>query len=307
MKIYGKAALPPGGSVVAIGIFDGLHLGHRAVIERALAIARQRKLAAVVLTFDLSGRHRPAAKTEGKRLLSPERFEGILRGMGVDALVRLAFDDIRSQTPGDFARLSLSEGLSARAVCCGENFRFGRGASAGAAELSAFGGALGFSLELLPLSRYRGEPVSASRIRLYLQQGKTREAAEMLGYRYAIDFRVETGRRLGHTIGMPTINQPFPEGYLLPCFGVYASVTAIDGVRYPSVTNIGVKPTVGSDHTVAETYISGYSGNLYGSRPTVELVEHLRPERKFPDVEALGQQMRLDLEQALAVVAGNLV
>jgi riboflavin kinase/FMN adenylyltransferase len=147
----------------------------------------------------------------------------------------------------------------------------------------------------------QGGAVSSSRVRALLREGAVEAANALLGRRFAIDFEVVHGRRIGRTLGTPTINQPLPDGFIEPRFGVYATATRLGGEVYSSVTNVGVKPTFGSDRALAETYIHGFSGDLYGQKPLVEFIGFIRPERRFESPEALRAQIMEDNERAAEV------
>jgi len=287
MKIYDRITATQNGCAAAIGLFDSLHPGHRAVIAHAVISARAQSCPAAVLTFDIwDNKDTSSAKSAGGRLLTPGIFESKLRKLGVDVLIRLRFDEIRELPAERFAREMLAGLLRGRTVFCGENFRFGKGAGAGVRELAAFGEAFGFSVRAIPLVEHGGEPCSSSRIRACLRCGDISSANEILGRPYAFDFEVVRGRGLARELGMPTANQPFPSEYCVPLHGVYASVANIDGKTRPAVTNIGIRPTVdeNAEQVLAETHIHGFEGDLYGQNIPVGLLEMIRPEKKFESV-----------------------
>jgi riboflavin kinase/FMN adenylyltransferase len=187
-------------------------------------------------------------------------------------------------------------------VSCGENFRFGKGAAGDTAALRHLCGDSP-AVEVLPLVILDGAPISSSQIRAAIRAGEMERANRLLGRRFTIDFEVVHGRQLGRTLGTPTINQPFPEGFVEPKFGVYATLATAQGREYAAVTNVGVKPTVGSDRVLAETYIHGFSGDLYGQSVRVSFLRFLRPERKFEGIEALREQIVRDSEIAARTAA----
>lgn len=281
-------------TAVALGMFDGLHLGHAAVLNALQGEASE--AAKCVLTFSTSNA-KPDAKT-GVRLLSRAMRDRLLESFGVDYVFQPEFSDFRDMSPSDFAKNFLGKYLNAKTVFCGEDFRFGKNAAATADDLQKLL-PNGVSARIVPTVNALGGAVKTTRIRGLIESGDVKTAAILLGRPFTIDFAVEHGRRLGRTLGWPTINQAFPEDFAVPRFGVYASVTLVGGARRASVTNIGVKPTVGSGHILAETYIQGFSGELYGLNTPVELVELIRDERKFESVEALKSQV--DKDAALAV------
>ena len=185
MVVHGSISTinPDEPRAVAIGLFDGLHLGHCAVICRMLAAGETRGLIPTVFTFDIWNGSKPDLKTAEGRLLAPGAFEARLRDMGVHTLVRLPFDTVRHLSPEQFAREVLINALCTKAIFCGENFRFGKNAAAGATELCALGETLGFSTEALALVEHEGEPISSTRIRLCIKLGNTATASAMLGER----------------------------------------------------------------------------------------------------------------------------
>lgn len=286
------------GGSIAIGVFDGLHLGHQSVIEASHRKASEYGLYSGVFTFSFSGA-RPAAKPAAKRLLSDSLFETTLSDMGIDKVFRPDFTSLRGLSPEEFLHDILIRGLRAKVVACGENFHFGKDAGASALDLQRLGSQVGVEVIILPMVQQEGLSISATRIREYVAQGKIALANQMLGRPYAIDFEVVHGNRIGRTIGSPTINQPFPADFAIPKFGVYVSLAWVEQTRYIGVTNIGVKPTVGSDTPLAETYIHGFSGDLYGKQVRVELLRFLRAEKKFSSINQLREQIMLDNQEAI--------
>lgn len=278
---------------VALGLFDGLHLGHRAVIQAALDTAARLSLTPAVFTFSIDN-SRPAAKPGTGQLLSRGMRERLLGDMGISVLLSPPFEEFRGLTPAEFVEVILRGRLGATHVFCGENFHFGKNAAGNVAVLTQLGGRLGIEVHTLPLVTADGAVVSSTRIRECVAAGDMPVAARLLGRPFAIDFEVIHGRRLGRTLNSPTINQPLPPWFAVPRYGVYASLATVDGVRHASVTNVGVKPTVGSDAPLAETYIHDFDGDLYGRRILVEFLEFIRPERKFASVEELRGQIHRD-------------
>lgn len=285
------------GCTAAIGFFDGVHLGHRAVIGAAVEAARRRGLPSVVFSFSTAEGTLPV-KGGVKLLQSEGQRQKALEELGVDLLIAPDFAQIRDLTPERYARELLWEALGARAVFCGYDYRFGKGAAAGAQELSAYLAPFGVAVHSVPAVLDGGKPVSSTRIRQALERGDAAEAARLLGRPFAFELEVAHGRRLGRKLGFPTANQPFSDRMLCPRFGVYASTAVIDGKRYSGVTNIGIKPTVGSDNVSAESYFIGFDGELYGKTIETSLLRFLRPERRFPSLDALREQIEADARRA---------
>lgn len=296
MKRFQELTCSQGPSAVALGCFDGLHIGHVQVLRAARAPG----LIASVLTFQ------PDILRDGKdapELLSQERKMSLLEELGIQQCWQLAFSDIRDMSARQFVRQVLRDVCRARRVCCGFNFRFGRGGVGDSALLKELCAQENMEVLVVPPVEELGEPVSSTRIRGLLAAGDMAAANRLLGRPFCVDFPVIHGRRLGRRLGFPTINQAFPDGFLLPRFGVYASVTELSGAAYYGVTNIGVKPTVGADRPLSETWLPGYQGpEVYGERPVVEILDFIRPEEKFASLEALRAQIFKDGETARKIV-----
>lgn len=283
-------------TAVSLGKFDGLHLGHRKLFE---AIQREQKkgLTGVVFSFLLP----PGKLLQNKEvnlIYTEEEKKELLEHMGMDVLVSYPFDKAAfSMEPEDFVRDILIEKLGTRVIAVGSDFRFGHNRRGDVGLLEELSLIYGYQLQVFEKVTMEGEIVSSTRIRYELSHGNMELAARLLGGPYSITGEVVHGRKLGRTIGMPTINMALPKEKLLPPNGVYASITEIDGKRYQGVTNIGIKPTVGAEERrLAETYIFDYRGDLYGRVLKVSLYTYERPEKKFASVEELKQQMEKDKE-----------
>lgn len=267
-------------TAVALGAFDGLHTGHRAVISKAVESGYM----PVAFTF----RDNPAEALTGhcKYLTTTEERLRILEGWGVEIVVMPDFSDVAQWSPERFLEL-LRDELNAQFICCGGNYRFGSKAAGDTAMLAQFCAASGIGFSAAETVQYGGEAVSSTRIRAAVESGDMEAAAAMLGRPFGFEFEVVHGNHLGRTIGIPTINQEFPPQFILPRFGVYASRVYIGGEIFCGVTNVGVKPTVGSDHALSETWMPDYSGDLYGKTLRLELLGFIRDERKFSGLEEL--------------------
>ena len=292
-----------GGTAVALGYFDGLHIGHIAVIKRALRPGARLCVLSV---------GEPYAVTENgvkrKTRIIPESEElRILSGLGADMLIRPPFDTLRDMSGEQFVGEIVAGRLGAVAVSCGSDFRFGRGAGCGAAELERFAEKYGFECGVCPQISVGGEKVSSTRLRAMLSRGDIAGAGSLLGRYYGYTVPVVPGMHLARTLGAPTINQPLPSDLYPLRRGVYASRTMLSGKWRYSVTNIGVKPTVtggNMPHPVSETWIPGFSGDLYGESIRVELVGFIRDERVFDSVEQLGAAIHRDGETAALMTEG---
>ena len=286
MKCYQDLQKPEGELAAALGSFDGLHLGHRQVIGNTLSAPGLRP---AVITFQQN----PSFSLQKKPvplLTTNEQKLALLEEMGVEVVYLLPFDRIRDMEPEDFVE-ALYRVCRVRALSCGFNFRFGKNGRGDAGLLKELCREKGIELSVTPPVSVAGETVSSTRIRACLEQGDVQQAGQLLGRPFGYDFEVTHGRQLGRTWGTPTINQPFPAGYVLPRFGVYASLVEVEGQKYYGVTNIGVKPTVGSDCALSETWIPEFSGDLYGKKVPVELLDFIRPERKFDSLDQLKNEI----------------
>lgn len=282
---------------MALGFFDGVHLGHAAVIRQAVENAAALGIKTAVATF---ARH-PSEFLGGEKsplLTANELKQEIFNSLGVDRLFYIDFCAVRGMTPPEFIENVLIRGLKAQFVVCGYNYRFGAGASGGVEEMAFLCARHGAGFRAMPPVSAGGGPVSSTRIRSLVAGGEMEAAAKLLGRPYAIKQKVAHGKMLGRRLGFPTINQPVAEGLCLPRFGVYASHVVLDGESRPGVTNIGVRPTVGGAGVVAETYIPGFEGDLYGKEPRLDFLRFIRAEKKFGSVGELREQIARDIKAA---------
>ena len=289
----------PQGSVVCIGAFDGLHLGHRALVGRAVERARALGVPAVALSFEPLPREFFARDAKPPRLMLPRaKVEG-LRALGCEGIGLLRFDAALAAMPAEaFVRKVLVARLAAREVWVGPGFHFGKGRAGDLALLQSLGTELGFSAQAIEPVLLDGERVSSTRIRAALTVGDFGAAARLLGKPYAIEGRVVRGRQLGRTLGYPTANLRF--GGKVPALrGIYATrVHGIADAPLPSVSSFGTRPTVGGIEPLLEAHVFDFDGDLYGQRITVEFVARLRDEETYPDLPTLVAQMDRDAAQA---------
>ena len=298
------APMCPQGSVVCIGAFDGLHLGHRALIDRAISRARECGLPAVALSFEPLPREYFAKDARPPRLMLPRaKLEG-LRGLGCDGVGLLRFNaQLASMQAEAFVRELLVGRLSAREVWVGPDFRFGKGRAGDIDMLQALGAIHGFTAHSIePIHCHDGERVSSTRIRSALVEGDFAHAAKLLGRAYAIGGHVVHGKQLGRTLGFPTANLRF--GNRTPALrGIYATwVHGVAAHPWPSVSSFGTRPTVDGVEPLLEAHLFDFDGDLYGRRIEVEFVARLRDEEKFADLPSLVAQMRRDDAQARAIL-----
>lgn len=297
--------LCPDGSVVCIGAFDGLHLGHRALLRSAIERARVLDVPAVALSFEPLPREFFAPVAPPPRLSLPRRrFEGLC-ALGADIVGLLRFDAAMvAMSPDGFVREVLVEQLSAREVYVGPGFRFGNRRLGDIDTLRREGVLHGFVADEIAPVTLDGDRVSSTRIRAALTTGDFDTAARLLGQPYSIDGRVVRGRQLGRTLGYPTANLRFPKTPAL--HGIYATrVHGVGETPMPSVSSFGTRPTVGGVEPLLEAHLFDFDGDLYGRRIAVEFVAKLRDEEKFDDLPSLVVQMDIDAARARAILAGD--
>jgi riboflavin kinase / FMN adenylyltransferase len=301
-RFDGLAAVPAelGPTVVTVGMFDGVHRGHRVLLDRVAAEAAARGLPAGAVTFD---RHPLQVLRPGSQpplLTTLDRKVALLGEAGMDFVLVLAFtQELSMVTAEAFASGVLLDGLHARAVVVGENFRFGHKAAGDAALLAALGRPLGVEVVAVALRADGGEPLSSTRIRTELARGDVRAAARLLGRPCAVDgVVVEGDGRGGRLLGVPTANLAVAPGIAVPANGIYAGhlTEETEGVRRPAATSVGVNPQFDTGFRV-EAHVLDFDGDLYGRRVAVSFEHRLRGEAAFPSVEELIAQMREDIRQ----------
>ena len=292
------------GGVVALGNFDGFHLGHQAVVGRAVERARAEGRPALVATFDPHPVRLFKPDTPPFRLTTLDQRERLFAAAGADAMVVFKFDaTLAALTAEQFVAERLVAGLGVAGVVTGEDFTFGAKRGGNVDVLAAQGRAQGFRAETVGPVALDGVPVSSSRIREALKAGNPRAAAQLLTRPFAIEGVVQHGDKLGRTIGYPTANLDLGP-YLRPAYGIYAVRGRLSDVRVlDGAANLGVRPMFDPPKELLEPYFFDFSGDLYGQQVEVQLVEFLRPEATFDGLEALMAQMDADCARALAVLS----
>jgi riboflavin kinase/FMN adenylyltransferase len=288
--------LPPRPAAVAVGNFDGLHLGHRRLLDKLCGLARDRGLQALVLTFEPHP-EKALGKRSVRMIDTPEQRLERLAGTCVDAVVVTPFGPAFSGLGcGAFVDEVLKGRLGAREVVVGRNFRFGHDRRGDAGRLRDLGRRAGLGVHVVPPAVLEGRAVSSSAIRLLLGRGRVEEAARLLGRPYEISGRVVKGRRQGRLIGYPTANLDTRNEFLPE--GVYVSETVRGGAAHPSLTSIGTNPTFGPGPLSVETLLLDYRGSLYGAGLAVRLLRRIRPPRRFSGADALAARIAKDVEEA---------
>jgi len=291
-------------TAVALGFFDGLHLGHRAVTDRAVAEAGQ-ELVPAAFTFSI-GADAPVKKKGAAALSTPEEKLELLKQAGIERVENPDFASFQGMTPQEFVGDFLAKQMNAKVLCCGSDFRFGKGAAAGVEDLRRLGEPLGIRVCVVPAVMMDGQPVSSTRIRAAIAQGNMAEAARLLGRRYSFAAPVVQGKQLGRKLGFPTVNQTLPAGLCLPPAGVYAAwLQTPDGIWRMGVCNIGAQPTVEGTTPLAETYILDFEGDLYGQTLRLAPCQKLREIQKFASVEELRKTVLNNAEEARRILSAQ--
>ncbi|GAC1455810.1 MAG: bifunctional riboflavin kinase/FAD synthetase [Candidatus Limnocylindrales bacterium] len=295
--IHDFSGWPKGPIHLALGVFDGVHLGHQALVRRLVGGARAAGATALAGTFDpLPGRVLAQDPPQSTLADVPERAELLLHA-GADGVVIFTFDKTFSEQSAEtFVRRVIAAGAVQRIVV-GPDFQFGHGREGAVGTLSTLGRQLGFAVTAVEPIATLGAVVSSTRIREALRSGDLRSAEALLGRPYSIRGTVVHGEQRGRTLGFPTINVAPPQEKLLPLDGIYATWVTVDGQRYRGATSLGVRPTFGGGPRKLESFLLDFSGDIYGHEAEVAFVERLRDERKYDSADALSTQIALDVEQ----------
>ena len=289
--------------IFALGFFDGVHLGHQALLGECIRLVAEQEYQAGVVTFDGHPDTLVLGTTPGL-INTPADRERLLTEWGIDTVISLPFDKKMMTMPWqDFIAQLLEYG--AAGFVCGNDFRFGHRGEGTAEKLKNLCAQRGMPCVIVPEQTVDGVRVSSTYIRSLLENGEMETAVKFLGHPHILTGTVVPGRQLGRTIGIPTANLELPEGLLVPKFGVYACFARIGDKKYPAVTNIGTRPTVGGHHVTVEPWILDFEGDLYGQALTLEFYKFLRPERKFDTLEQLRQEIQKNAEETKALLSGR--
>lgn len=297
---------PAEGTAVTIGVFDGVHRGHQAVLadvgQRAADLGA---LQQVALTFDVHPLSIVSPQTAPRMLTTVEQRIDMFDALGMNQVGVLPFSEIRMSSPDGFVSKVLVGGFNARLVVVGTDFRYGVEREGDVETLRRAGVGYGFEVDAVELLEEGGGPISSSTIRSSLAAGQVVEAADLLGRPYELRGEVVEGDKRGKEIGFPTANLLFGDETALPGNGVYAVRAGVGGEFGDAVCNVGVRPTFGGDHVVVEAHLLDWEGDLYGSELRVAFIDRIRAERKFDGLEALVQQIARDVETARRMLAGD--
>lgn len=288
-------------TAVALGSFDGVHLGHQELIKETWQLAKKKGLATAVFTFSNHPRDLIPGSEKVKNILYGEDKERIMEELGVEYLIDIPFtQEIMTMSPEDYVKNLLADKLNAKVIACGFNHRFGHKAQGNSEFLKKLGEELGIDVFVMDPFIVGDTVVSSTFIRELIAAGDVNRCPEYLGRYYAISGEVVVGNRLGKSIGFPTSNLIIDGSMVSPPNGVYITYCTYNGIRYPSVTNVGVKPTVGTFEKNIETHIFDFDKELYGKEIMVEFILKTRDEAKFDSLEALKEQIVRDCQEAKA-------
>lgn len=278
-------------TAIAIGTFDGVHKGHQQVIT---ATNINENIVPAVFTFEQS----PSGFIDGKLVssLSTQTVKyQLIESLNVKLYISPDFQSIRNLSPDKFVKM-LKTKLNAAHICCGFNFRFGKNSEGNASMLKQLCDEYNIQVSIIPPVVDDDMPISSTRIRELIAGGKVKKANDLLGHPFCFDFKVIKGAQLGRNLGFPTINQLWPNNFIIPKLGVYATRVKIGDIWYKSISNIGKKPTVSNGGIQCETYIMDFNGDLYGSNPFIEVFDFIREERLFKNIDELRQAIFNDVE-----------
>ena len=283
-------------TIYALGFFDGVHIGHAALLRECRRLADQQGCTAAAVTFS----SHPDTLVLGKtpRLINTiEDRVRLLKQCGMDEVIILPFDrKIQTMDWQEFLA-SLRKDYGAVGLVCGHDFRFGNRGAGNARLLAEYCERNHMPWAVVPEQRLGEIPVSSTHIRSLLEEGQMEEAADFLGHPHMLTGTVISGRKLGRTLGIPTANLALPAGVICPKHGVYACKALVENREYLAVTNIGNRPTVAGHHTTIEPWLLDFEGDLYGKELTLEFYAYLRPEQKFPSLDMLQAEIRKNAEE----------
>ncbi|MCH5303931.1 MAG: bifunctional riboflavin kinase/FAD synthetase [Ruminococcus sp.] len=296
MQVFRDLTPSDKATAVALGYFDGVHLGHRAVLSRA-AECKKHGLVPAAFTFSST----PKPKDKNSLLSTYSEKIKILEELGIEILYILDFENLKNKSPEEFVTKIIRDIFKAKEVFCGFNYKFGKLGSGNTDTLKKLCKRENISVGICEPVKKNGIIVSSTEIRNRLKNGEIKVANNLLGYRFGITGKSIEGNHIGTSMDTPTINLKFEDGIVLPKFGVYASIVTLDKKEYIGVTNIGVKPTVSDKNSpICETWMPQFKGgNLYGETVDVRLVEFIRPEKKFNSLENLKTAIKSDGQKAI--------
>ncbi|APV44296.1 riboflavin kinase / FMN adenylyltransferase [Dehalogenimonas formicexedens] len=285
-------------TALTIGVFDGVHLGHQALITETLRQAKRNDLLPAVVTFAGHPRRVLGKHEELPHLTSLEQRTGLLRETGIDAIIVLTFTkELASVSAEEFLSL-LVKRLKLTQLVIGPDFALGKGREGNIESIKTIGARLGFGVTVVPPLLKNGQKVSSTLIRKAMAESDMAKVHDFLGRYFSLEGPVVKGEGRGATIGIPTANIKVPLDQALPADGVYATIACLEGKSMPSITNIGTRPTFGGGHRTIETHLLNFNGDLYGRSLEIAIIEQIRPEKKFSSAAELLSQIAGDIENA---------
>ena len=282
------------GAVAVFGTFDGIHKGHRAVLSSALAFT---ELVPVAITFDVPPK-RFMSNEFTPMLMTSDRKKALLGELGFKTIEVLDFEAIRDKSAEEFLD-DMFQKFDIKVAVCGFNYRFGKNAEGNAEYLTSYCHRHGAEAVVCPGTSFSGQIISSTLIRNLIAEGQLSFANTLLESRFSFVSEVVHGEERGRTLGFPTVNQQLDSNLVVPKYGVYATAVTVDGMKYPAVTNIGLRPTFLLKKPISETYIIGFEGDLYGKKLEVELIDYIREEMRFVSVDQFKSTLSSDCEKAL--------
>jgi len=296
---YGTAG---NGRAVALGYFDGVHQGHRKILDKLQLLAREREIPAMVHTFSSLPKSKTGdSQDKGSSMLTTLSEKCIMFDrIGMDETALFPFsENVSSMHAMDFMQNHLKKLLAAKVIVAGEDYRFGRGREGDMKLLSLWGHENGIQVYSVPPVKYNDQIISSTWIRECVRNGKIALTNSLLGYPISYEGIVQQGKHLGKSFGFPTANLAPEEGKVVAAYGVYASILSVNGSFYPAITNIGLRPTVNTSNFIplVETMMYDRTMDLYGDRIRVFLLSFVRPEYRFPDTQALKEQVHKDMAE----------
>jgi len=291
-------------TIYALGFFDGVHLGHQALLKACRHLAERYGCKAGAVTFTTHPDGLVSGKTPALLTTNEDKIR-LLTAYGMESVLALPFDKKLMTTPWTVFLEQMLE-KDAAGFVCGDDFRFGAGGSGTAEKLAAFCEERTLPFAIVPEQLADGERISSTRIRVCLEQGDMAQANRLLGHPHTLSGQVISGKQLGRTIGVPTANLLLPTELIAPKFGVYATKVTVDGKIFAAVTNIGTRPTVEGEGVTVEAHLLDFAGDLYGKEITVAFYDFLRPEQKFANLDELKAQIAEDIAQTQGILKQTL-
>jgi riboflavin kinase/FMN adenylyltransferase len=297
---------PQGETLLTIGVFDGVHAGHRYLLNQLRLRAAERSLLSGVVTFNPHPQSVLHPRSQVPWLTSLEDRVGVFKKLGVNMVTVLTFTPkIAQLSAREFISL-IKKNLNMRGILVGPDFTLGRGKEGNIDMLRSLGSEMGFSVDVIPPFRINDEIVSSTLIRRALSEGDMRKVARLMERYFYLEGKVITSEKRGRVLGFPTANLDIKPQQALPGNGIYATIAQVEGKHFPSATNVGTRPTFGTGEEMVETHLLNYKGNLYGKNMRVEFVQKLRDEQRFPSSEELKAQIEKDIREVGAILAKDL-